>query len=264
MGTYALLTLAVAAIQLLAAWTLVPERGSVVDVAVLIVVTQAAAAALALLSCAGARVDLRALVGDPRPGLRALVVRSAPIALLGALGMLYQRGGVLLIASLAGATPTGHFSAGLRAVEASKTAHVAAFGALYPAFAESADAPGADAAPRSLPSLLVLAAAAAAALTVLSEPLVALLFGPGFAPAADALRILAWSLVPYTIATHRSVALVAARREGEVARALALALVTLVVAALWWIPGAGLIGACWAVLAAETVQAAALALGPPR
>lgn len=263
MGTYAVLNLAVSAAQLAGAWLFVPEGGSVISVALLLLATQLFAALLAAVLCTARVPDL----WTRRPGVllavRPLVRASAPIALLGVLGMLYQRATVYLLATIAGAAATGQFSAALRAVEASKTGHLAAFGALYPALARArADEAAVERWPRafarSLSSLLALAALAGVVLSVLADPLVRLLYGPGFEPAAAGLRVLAWVLVPYTVATYVSLDLLAARHEGAVARALVGALVVLIGLAAWWIPDAGFVGACWAMLAAEGVHAALL------
>ena len=261
MRAYALLTAGVAWTQLIATLVFVPDGGSVLDVAIVLVATQSVAAAAAAIACRLSGLDVRALWTDPRPLLRPTVSASAPIAVLGGLGMLYQRAAILIVSALAGPAATGWFSAGLRTVEAAKTAHLAAWGSLYPAFAEdhAPDAPpNGDTAPRSLLPLVLLAVVAATGLTVLADPLVPIAFGAGFAPAIAAVRILAWVLIPYTIASHRSLVLVAARREREVARALALAVATLAVVGALAIPSNGILGACWAVLAAEWIQAAVL------
>lgn len=260
MAPYALVNLAVAVVQLIAAIAFVPGGGDAVQVAVVLVATQCLAAVIAGIACVLSGLDLRPLVRDPRPRLGALLRASTPIAVLGALGMLYQRTPVLMVSILAGAAATGAFSAGLRAVEAAKTIHVAAWGAIYPALAEdhAREERSGAAAQRHLLPLVILALVAAGALTALADPLVALVFGAGFAPAAGAVRILAWVLVPYTIGSHRSLALVAAHREREVARALSLAVATLAVAGGAAIPHGGILGASWAVLAAESVQAVVL------
>jgi O-antigen/teichoic acid export membrane protein len=106
--------------------------------------------------------------------------------------------------------------------------------------------------------LLALAVAAAAALSVLADPLVAFLYGPAFGSAGGALRILAWTLVPYTASSYLSLALVAARRERPVTEALVGGLAVLVALSVWLIPTAGLLGSCWATLTAETFLATLL------
>jgi O-antigen/teichoic acid export membrane protein len=263
MDAYTLLNLVVSGVQVGLAWLFVPQGGSVVTVAALLLLTQVFAAALGALVC-GIRIP-RFWSGWHTSGaeIRSLARESAPIALLGALGMVYQRSMVYMLATTAGAGTTGWYSAALRAVEASKTGHLAAFGALYPAFAQTDTVTATPARWRptltvSLTSLLLVAAAAAVALTLLADPLVPLLYGPGFGPAISALRILGWVLVPYTISAYLSLGFVARRRERPVARALAVSVIALVVLGAWWIPREGLLGACWATLAAETLQAVVL------
>jgi O-antigen/teichoic acid export membrane protein len=261
MDRYAVLNLAASAVQLALAWLVVPAGGSVVSVALALLGAQLVATALAAALCARVPGLADGLLGSAR--VRPLLLESAPIALLGALGMLYQRSAVLLLASLTGPAATGIFSAAARAVEGAKTMHLAAFGALYPALAESAAEPSAASAwratfVRSASSLLVLALVVAAVLAAFADPIVGLLFGPGFEAAAGALRVLAWILIPYTASAFLSLALMAAHRERAVARGLAAGLVVLVVLCVWLIPSLGLVGACWASLAAETAQASVL------
>ncbi|MDE3192642.1 MAG: oligosaccharide flippase family protein [Chloroflexota bacterium] len=260
MRAYAALNLAVASAQVVAAALFVRPAGTVLDVAAVLVATQCFAAFAAVAACRLSGVALGPLARDPRPRLRALLARSAPIAVLGALGMLYQRAPVLVVSTIAGPAATGVFSAALRGVEAAKTVHVAAWSALYPAFAEdrARERSARSTVPRSLPALVLLALAAAAVLSVAADPLVAVLFGPAFLPAAAALRILAWVLVPYTVSSHRSLELLAEGRESEVTRALMLAVVALAVLGSVAVRSSGVVGACWAVLAAECVQAIAL------
>lgn len=261
MRAYATLSAAAALTQLVAVLVAVPAGSSVLRVALVLVATQGFAVAAALVACRASGVDLSVLASDPRPRLRALVEASAPIGVLGILGMLYQRAGVIAVSTIAGPVATGFFSAGVRTVEAAKTIHVAAWGALYPTFAEesaSGGTSGRSVAPMSLGALVALAVTAATALTLLADPLVAIAFGASFAPAAAAVRILAWVLVPYTLSSHRSLELVATGREREVARALVLAVVTLAVLGALAIRSSGIAGASAVILAAECVQALAL------
>jgi len=259
---YTLLNLTVSGVQVGGAALFVAPSGGVISVAVLLLATQLFAAALAGLLCMSLP-GFWAIWRFPRERIVPLVRASAPIALLGVLGMLYQRSAVYLLAVLGGPALTGQFSAATRAVEAAKTGHLSFFTALYPALAQAhAQARAADRSPaafaRSLVALLALAVLLAALLAALADPLVALLFGPGFAASSGALRIIAWALVPYTINAHLSLAYVAAGREGPVARALAGSLLALVMLGGWWIPVWGVLGACWAALAAEGLQAVML------
>jgi O-antigen/teichoic acid export membrane protein len=170
------------------------------------------------------------------------------------LSMLYQKLSIYLLSALGGAALTGWFAAASRALEASKTAHLSVFTALYPAMAHAE--PG-SAKTFRLARILLLVGAAVLALILSSfaSPLVILLYGPDFAPAIPVLRILAWVLVPYTLNTYFSLSFVAAKQERGVAIALAASLLILVLLNLWWIPRLGLSGAAYAALAAESTQA---------
>jgi uncharacterized membrane protein (Fun14 family) len=65
-------------------------------------------------------------------------------------------------------------------------------------------------------------------------------------------------LVPYTINSFLSLAFVAGHRIRAVGRALTASLLGLALLSLWWIPAAGAVGAAWAVLVAECIQALVL------
>jgi O-antigen/teichoic acid export membrane protein len=187
---------------------------------------------------------------------------SGSIGLLGLLGVAYQRAGVLVLAVLVGPAATGLFAAASRIVEASKTGHLALFGALYPAMAEAhGSGPSDDSLGRPTWAWrlsLLGAVALAAVLLVAGPPLIALLYGPAFAPSAAGLALLALAIVPSTLAGYQSLELVAARRETSTVRALVASLVVLVVLLVALIPALGWTGAAWAILAAEMVQAVIL------
>jgi O-antigen/teichoic acid export membrane protein len=258
-GAYTALNLTIPATQVTLAWFFVPPGSSVVALAVVLVATQFLAAILGGALCTAGITRFWNAWREPSADIGPLVRASAPVALLGLLGMLYQRSSVYLLATIAGPAVTGSFSAALRAVEAAKTGHLAFFGALYPALAQTEPRTrGSLRAGRSLWSLVALAVAAAAALSVLADPLIAFLYGPAFGSAAGALRILAWTLVPYTVSSYLSLALVAARRERPVNEALVGGLAVLVALNVWLIPIAGLLGSCWATLTAETFLATLL------
>jgi len=179
------------------------------------------------------------------------------VALLAILGVVYQRLSLLMLPALGGILVTGWFAAAARTVEATKLFHVSAFTALYPAMSQPE--------PRKdfqVPFRFLLAGAGGIALglTLLAGPIVRLLFGADYLPAVPALRILAWTLLPYTATAFLSLSLLAAGRERVVLRGLIAGLVTLAALNLLLVPRAGLTGAGWAFLAAETVQAGVLAL----
>jgi len=186
--------------------------------------------------------------------LRAVGMASAPLGLLGLLGMAYQKLSLVLLSILGGAVLTGWYSAALRALEASKTVHLSVFTALYPAMA-SGQMDVAAAIKLSWKLLLAGAVLLSLGLSWLAEPLVDLLYGAEFAAATPVLRILAWMLAPFTLNSFLTLAFVAGRRERAVGWALTASLLGLGLLSLCWLPAYGPVGAAWAALSAECLQA---------
>jgi len=265
MGAYMALSLALAALQVGAAWLAVRLGGGVVELAALLALVQVAAAVLAGILCARQLADFRQAWHFSGRKVIALGRACVPIALLVASGLLYQKLSVMLLSVLGGAVVTGWFAAALRTVEAAKTAHLATFTALYPAMAQQAQhqpdrgpiRPWQESFRTSWWLLLAGAGAASLALFLLAEPLTRLLYGAAYAPAVPALRILAWMLVPFTVNNFMSLAYLAARREAAILRVQLLGLMALAGLSLACIPAWGVNGACLALLVAESVQAAA-------
>ncbi|HET9587657.1 MAG TPA: oligosaccharide flippase family protein [Anaerolineales bacterium] len=206
---------------------------------------------------------------------------AAPIAVLALLGIAYQRLNIYLLATMSGAVETGLYSAAFRAVEASKTAHLAVFAALYPAIskgmsllhspASMLSAAVATASTSDLPSaqrerlvtayakfLLAGATIISLSLFILAGPLVVFLYGSEFMVSSSILQILAWILIPFTINTYLTLSLLALNRERLIGRALAISLLALLALNFWWIPARGAEGSAWAALVAECVQSIVL------
>ena len=262
MAAYMWINIALAAAQFGLVWLFIRPESSLVGLAWLLLAAQVAAAILAGLLCLAQLPGARRVWRSPFAGVPGLTRASILLATLGVLKVLYQRASVYLLATLGGAALTGWYSAALRPVEAAQFGHIALLGALFPLMAQ-AYTRGAPAEPGerrvfslSWRLLLLLGGVAALGLFVLAPVLVLLLFGPAFEPAIPALRLLAWMLLPYTVNIYLSTEMIAAGRERGVAVALALSLCVLVVLSAWWIPRWGLLGACWAALAAELSQAA--------
>jgi O-antigen/teichoic acid export membrane protein len=263
MDGYALLNLLVALLQVLAAWSFAREHGDLATLAELLLAVQVVAALLG-----GILVSLQ-IDGFwsgwrfSAAGFRATLRVGAPLGLLSILTILYQKLSLGLLAMLGGAALAGWFSAAQRAVEAAKTGHLAVLTALYPAMAQAQTDPDGKAAwagtlRRSWKLLLALAVLAALVLSLLAEPLVRLLYGDEYLPAVPVLRLLAWMLVPFTANSFLGLGLIAANRERAVGWALAASLLALLLLSLWWIPAQGVVGAAWAALFAECLQAGLL------
>jgi O-antigen/teichoic acid export membrane protein len=240
---------------------------SIARLAEILLLCQTTAAGMGALLCArllpgfwhGWRVSKSAILNLARS--------SAQLGFLTLVGMLYQKLSVLMLAGIGGAGMTGWYSGTARVVEAAKTAHLAAFTALYPAMAEESLPEVRGTRSVQLPWqgtfrftwLLLLAGAAAAALVLSlgAGPVMLLLFGTGFGPSAQALQVLVWILLPFTINTFFSLALLAQHCEKAVMRVQVFGLAALVLLSAWAIPHWGLLGACLASLLAESLQTVA-------
>jgi O-antigen/teichoic acid export membrane protein len=258
MDHYAGLNLSTALIQLAATFVFIQTGSSVVTLAWLLLAVQIAAAALAGWLCKDQFSNFR------RPAQLSLrqFRPVLPLAALGVLGILYQRLGILLVTFWLGAAATGWFSAALRAVEFAKTAHLAVFTVLYPAMANSKG--------RwkdfRLVWLILLTGALTAALgiSLLASPLTLVLFGVEYAASIPVLRLIAWMLVPFTINTYLTLTFVATNREKPVLIALSASLLILILLNILWTPRFGILGAGWAMLLAECIQAGMLLVQYPK
>ena len=266
MEAYTLLNLALAAMQVMAALIIFIGRGDLVTLAWLLVLVQAIAAWLAGIFCKVQITNFFQNRNISVQNILLLVQASLPMALLGGLGILYQRLTLTLLPFLAGAAQTGIFSAAARSVEAAKLGHIAMFTAIYPMMSASKEQGANWLKSFRLPwgILIAMATAAGLALSFLARPLVTLLFGVEYADSVPVLRILAWTLIPYTLNTFLSLALLAEGRETIITGASITSLCGLAVTTLWggWVAGA--IGAAWAVLVIESVQSVILRLAVSR
>jgi O-antigen/teichoic acid export membrane protein len=262
MGWYALLNVAVPAVQLGAIFRMQAGSG-IVRLSIYLVLIQVLAAFLAGLICSAAIPGFWKAWRFSLMDLSQVVRAAAPIALLGLLGMLYQKLSIMMLSTMSGPGETGIFSAAARAVEASKSVHLAIFTALYPAMAQAQNelsnrSQWVQMLRTSWLGLLIGALLAALALFAFAAPLVDLLYGADFAASARIMRVLAWTLLPFTVNTFLTLALMASGRERIVAGALTASLLGLALMNLRWIPLHGAEGAAWGILAAECIQSVAL------
>jgi O-antigen/teichoic acid export membrane protein len=260
MRAYAIVGVAAAAIQLVAVAAIVGAGSHVQQAAFALLIGQLLVAVVTWLVCAALVTGVRAVPATSHSDVRAMARASASIGVLGLLGILYQRLGAIAVSVMVGPVATGWYAGASRVAEASKTGHLALFGAVYPAMAEanSGDA-AASARPglqRSWRACLLLGALVSVGLLVIGPWLIELLYGPSFVPSQNALRILALTIVPSTAATYQSLALLADHRDEETLWIQVISLVVLAVLLAGLIASFGWLGACWAVLGAETARAA--------
>lgn len=182
---------------------------------------------------------------------------SAPMALLGWLGILYLRLPPILLLLLGGAAPTGQFAAASRVADAAKLGHFSAFTALYPALSRFHARRGENALKAfRLPLLFLMGAACALSLALffLAGPLVSILFGDSYAPSIAVVQILAWTIIPYAGNNFLVLSLLARGREADLALVSLASLLCLAGLTAWWTPALGARGASLAALCAETIQ----------
>ena len=272
MDLYASFNVVTSALQAAAALAAVRARAGVPALVLWLLLAQIAAAVLGRLLCGVARPGFAFAGGAAPAAITNLFQRAWPFALLAGLAIVGQRIGVLLLGLLAGDAPAGWFAAAARVVEGLKLVHYAFLGALLPLASRvvAQGASGGDAGVqaahqrlaglvrRSRLVLLALGVGAAVAASALATPIVTLLYGSAYHPAIEALRILAWGLLPLAATAPTSLALVTTGHERVVLRAAGAAVLVTTGLGLWLIPRLGVNGACAAVLAGEALLSALL------
>jgi O-antigen/teichoic acid export membrane protein len=261
--------LLVAGTQTAGVWLALKLHGNLVQVASVLLASQALGAAAAGWMCTS-KIGPTRLIAWPNWRLGRsvwkVVGRSWPLAVLGGLTVISQRMGILLLSWISGQGMTGSFSAALRLVEMLKLGHYAYFGALLPVLAlRIAKTRGAGREEKQPVSkrmlqmffitLLLIAAGAAALLSWLSAPIIGIIYGPGYETSVAPLRVMVWILVPYTISAQLSIELVASGRERRVLAATAGSILLSGVAYLILVPRLGLYGSSVAALAGESAGA---------
>jgi O-antigen/teichoic acid export membrane protein len=185
--------------------------------------------------------------------------RGAPFFGMSALSILYTRGTTIVLGALATSQQVGMYAVADRLMIPLSLGPAAFNAAVYPALArltqESLDTARALCG-RCVRLLLVVSLPIAALATIFAADITALFFGAGYAGAAAALRVLAWTLpvrgVQFLLgsqlaAIHRQSSVTQARLAGLCAFALLTPPLTLIY---------GYVGAAWALLLCDGVQLA--------
>lgn len=213
----------------------------------------------ALLALAICFVSLPGFNLFPFLDFRPLVRVALPFATLATLGILSQRLGVLSVSILAGDVAAGLFSSAARIVEGMKLGHYAVLGALLPALSRNTLDSKHDNRAAFL-GLLGISVLIAGATIFLANPILNFIFGDKYTSAVSLLIVLIWTLLPYTISAFISVDLVVRGLEYTLVKATIISLV--IYASLYFllINSNGLLGAAWAALLGECLQAVILIL----
>lgn len=192
----------------------------------------------------------------PRPASRRAMVReSLPILASGIFFLLMLRVDLFLVDIYLGPTATGQYAAVIRFAEATYLVASVAVAAAAPRIIAShpaGSAPYLEAYRRLLRQLLLIAGVGALLLSLIAEPLVRLLLGARYVPAAPVLAVAAWSAVPVYLGTARdrlAIDLAITRTSVVNTAAGAVLNVALNVVLLPWI---GLIGAAIATVVSYT------------
>ncbi len=215
----------------------------------------ALALAVAMVGAAG-RVAPRFAPGEWRP----LLVEAAPVALALAASVLYVRGLVVLTSLLASAVQTGYFATSFRLLEAFAAVSVLMIGSAFPVLAHAADADEARLASglrRVAQVMLVVVLGIVLALVFGARPIVRLLAGGGYGPAARVLQIQAFALIGGFMTQVWVTGLVAVRGQRALVQTNAVALAAVLVFGFALIPPLGARGAALASVAGEAVLCAA-------
>ena len=186
-----------------------------------------------------------------------------PFALLSILGVVYQRLGVLGLSLLAGDAPAGWFSVASRMVEALKIVHIAVLGAVFPVLSNRASLVIGEGENKKIFPIIFWGLASfsfvvASTITFFAQPLVSILFGQAYFPAANLLRLMVWSLLPYTVSSCCSIWLVLSHREKTALAGTAIGFAVALSLNVWLIPVLGIFGAGMASILGECVLAGVL------
>lgn len=211
-------------------------------------------ALLALWMCSASLPGFNLL---PPLDFRPLLKLTLPFAALTTLSILSQRFGVLSVSAWIDDSATGLFSTAARILEGLKLGHYAMLGALLPALSRGIQNPRRTSL-AVLTGLLVVSAILGGGVTVTARPLLFLLFGEAYLPAVPLLVVLIWSLLPYSVSAWLSVEMVARGRERALLTATLFSLPVTMLLFFVLIERFDLVGAAWAVLISEVMQASIL------
>jgi len=254
MRAYAWLNFAIPVFQVVVIFIFIKRGAGIVSLAYLLLGVQTAGTILAGMLCSSCFSNSKEL-NISFDKLISLFIACLPIALIAVVGIIYQKLSLATLSFLGTTSMVGLFSAAARIVEAARMGHVAVFTALYPAMANVNQTKLSGAFRVSWLLLLLLSAVGSALIYLFAKPVVDIFFGAEYGLSIPALKILAFTLIPYTVNSFLSLLFLAWKREQSVLRILMVSLLILFGLNLWLIPRTGQLGASWAILVAETAQA---------
>ncbi len=185
---------------------------------------------------------------SPTPSSGSLFSQVAPIGFGLVLSALYFRVDVFLLERLSGLDAVAHYSAVFRLVDALRLFPAAVLTVLLPRVFLGSDT---RLALRLSAGLFVFGAATAAILAWIAPAIVGLAYGPGYAAAVPAFRVLLLSYPLLALNYGLTHQLIGWDGQRAYAAMCAVALVINVAMNAWLIPTSGGVGAAWATLGTE-------------
>lgn len=186
----------------------------------------------------------------------SLMRRALPFAVAAVLAALQLRAATIFLERLTDTAQVGYYTAAARFLEGGRVLSLAFFDALLPSLSALAlNRPLMQQTfRRAALTVTVLGVGFGVGAVLFAPLLIRLTYGERFAPAAEVLAVLAWSLLPTTLKYARGLYWYAQGREARVIAVTALTLVLQVIVSLWAIPLYGAAGAAWVVLGIESLS----------
>lgn len=215
------------------------------------------AAGLCLLVARRVSLPLLPPAAGVAPRVGALLREGGPFGAGAAVQSLYTRLDLVMLGQMASRATLGLYSAAYKPITLATYCGSTVAGTLFPLLAQEPHRGTPTAFLRAMRGLGVAGPALALALTGLAAPLLHLLYGASFVPAAPMVALLAWSVVANWLYAPLGTALQARGQERAWLGGLLGATILNAAGNLWAIPRWGGLGAAGATLASETFLLAA-------
>ena len=180
------------------------------------------------------------------------LARSIPVfGSIFVVATLYWRADVFMLSKLTSLAAVGFYTAGYRLFSISQVVPKSFNTSIYPVFSKlfhHSRESFQKANSLSIRYILVVLLPVAAGIHGIADPLVRMLFGREFAPAAGVLKVVIWTLVPYGIVRVLASGLFASNRQTIDLKTNLLGLGTNLILNLVLIPRYGILGCAWATM----------------
>jgi len=196
--------------------------------------------------------EITPLAWNPDSRVTWELVRSIPVfGTIFVVATLYWRADVFMLSKMATLAAVGYYTTGYRLFAIAQVVPKSFNTSIYPVFSKlfhHSPESFKKANSLSIRYVLVVLLPIAAGVYGLADPLVRLLFGRDFAPAAGVLKVVIWTLVPYGIVRVLASGLFASNRQVIDLKVNVLGLGTNLLLNLALIPRFGILGCAWATM----------------